>query len=159
MTKKLLPTIIIAGLMVAARATSIAQATTLDTSAAQHAPSVSVYRASNRSSNIAFSKLPETTDALVPPQTLSFRYTYTNANPKGSYRFERTFYSPLGVVISRSTVTKTLRFNETYEANVKQFLSPALLSGLFSIEVKITSANGKKTYDHNSFDLLIQRKK
>lgn len=142
--------------------TSLAEAATtgyVDPSIPRNMPSVSMYRPTNRSSNIVFSKLPETANPLVPPQTLQFNYKFTNPNATTTYRFERTFYSPLGVVISRTVVTKSLHPNETYATSAKQLLSSALLSGLFNIEVKVTSENQKKTYDHNSFDLLIVRKK
>lgn len=160
--KKIIKNIIFLAISTLLLSGSTVQATTvgyIDPSIPKNMPSVSVYRPNNRSSNIIFSKLPETANALTPPQTLQFHYSFTNPNPTTTYRIERTFYSPLGVAISRVAVTKKLGPNEIYATDAKQYLSTSLLSGLFSIEIKITSANQKKTHDYNSFDLLIVRKK
>lgn len=113
-----------------------------------------LYQGKNASSHILFARLPTSTSALKLPTTLAFRYSFENVGIRRTYRVERVLLQG-SKILYRSTASRVIATGETVRYSPSQSLVRTLVSGRYTMRVRITSLDGKTIYDENTFDLEV----
>lgn len=111
----------------------------------------------NSNSAIVFTNLSAAGTVTIPPQAITFNYTYRNPGFVGPFILQQALFAPDQTMIGVSEETRSIATGATSAFGKSQNFPGTLANGTYLLRVRAYSIDRTTVYDENSFNLLIKR--